>query len=152
MLSSAALGPVIGILPDGRDLAVRLRHKLLQLLLKELIGSLGCCGGRRCLPLGTGLLRLLTFPTAEIAGSGLILSLGLGLQALNGQIDLAIFIADDHHLHILALGQMLADVADEGVGHLRNMYHAGLIFRQGHKGAEIGDTSLDEVYWPCSHS
>ena len=77
---------------------------------------------------------------AEIAlGTAGIFTLGLGLQTLDGQIDLAVFIADDHDLHILTLGQMGSDVADIGVGHLGNMYHAGLVLRQGHEGAEIGD-------------
>ena len=62
-----------------------------------------------------------------------------GLQSLDGQVDLAVLIADDHDLDVLALGQMLTDVADVGVGNFGNMYHAGLILRQGDECAEIGD-------------
>ena len=66
-------------------------------------------------------------------------TLRLGLQPLHGQVDLAVLRADDHDLHILTFGQMLADVADIGVGHLRDMYHAGLVLRQGDECAEIGN-------------
>ena len=68
-----------------------------------------------------------------------ILPLRLGLQTLDGQIDLAVVRTDDHDLYILPFGQVLANIADVGVGHLRNMYHSGLIFRQGDERAKIGD-------------
>ena len=113
VLSSAALGPVVGVLPDGRDLAVRFTHELLQSLLKQLIRSFGrgrrggsgadrpILGRRAILPTGS--------TTAEIAAalSGGILTLGLGLQTLDGQIDLATIQADDHDFHILTFGQIL---------------------------------------------
>ena len=73
----------------------------------------------------------------EIVGP--LLSLRLGLQPLDGQIDLRALYGDDDHLHILTLGQMLTDVADIGIGHLGDMYHAGLILRKCDKCAEIGD-------------
>ena len=41
--------------------------------------------------------------------------------------------------YILALCQMLTDVADIGVCHLGDMYHAGLILLQGDERAEISD-------------
>ena len=67
------------------------------------------------------------------------LPLGLGLQALDGQVDFPIFVANDHDLHILALGQVLPDITDIGIGHFRDMYHAGLVLRQGNESAKIGD-------------
>ena len=36
-------------------------------------------------------------------------------------------------------GQVLANVADIGIGHLRNMYHAGFILRQGDECTKICD-------------
>ena len=153
-LSSPAFGAVVGILTAGGDLTVGLGHKGLQLLFKQLVGSLGSGGRDGCASLGPllggtvevlALLSGLELPAlrpvagAEIIGPAGILSLGLGLQTLDGQVDLAVFIADDDHLHILALGQVLADIADIGIGYLGNMYHAGLILRQRDKCAEIGD-------------
>ena len=80
-------------------------------------------------------LEIAAFPALEVAA----LSLGLGLQTLDGQVDLSVFSADDHDLHILTLGQMLTDVTDVCIGYLGNMYHAGLVFRQGDECAEVGD-------------
>ena len=89
-------------------------------------------------------LEITAFPTLEVSALtaleiAVALSLGLGLQTLDGQVDFAVFGADDHDLYILAFGQMLADIADICVGYLGNMYHAGLVFRQGDKCAEVGD-------------
>ena len=65
---------------------------------------------------------------------------GVGsVPMVNGQVDLVVFVADDHHLRILTLGQMGADVADVGIGYFGNMYHTGLILRQRYKCAEVGD-------------
>ena len=143
----SALGAVIRT--DGGKLRVGLGHECLQLLFKQLVSGLGCSRlYRRTLGTGLGLALLgietgITASTvigAEIAITALsILTLGFCLQTLDGQIDLAVFIADDHDLHILTLGQMLTDVADIGIGNLRNMYHAGLVFRQGDECAEICD-------------
>ena len=122
---------MIGVLLDGRNLAVRLGHEGLQLLFEELVGSLGGSGLHGSCPLGTVLrtvLILAAFPAgrivvaAEAALAGSAVPLRLGLQTLDGQINLAVLIADDHDLHILALGQMLPDVADVGIGDLGNMY------------------------------
>ena len=129
MLSSAALGPMVGVLTDGRDLAVRLGHELLKLLLEELVSGLGFrgwCGrgtGRTVLEIGRALSG------TEIASGG-IFPLGLCFQPLDGQIDLTAIGVDDHDLYILALGEMLTNVADKGIGNFGNMYHAGFIFRQ----------------------
>ena len=84
------------------------------------------------------------FPTLETAAFtaleiAVAFPLLLGLQTLDGQVDLSVFGADDHNLHILTFGQMLTDVTDICVGDLRNMYHTGLVFRQRYKCAEIGD-------------
>ena len=126
---------------DGGPLGVGFRHEGLQLFLKELICGLGR-RGRGGSALGTAEIRL----TSLVSGGGLpaeaiaaIFTLGLGLQTLDGQVDLAVFCADDHDLDLLAFGQMLAKVADIGIGNLRDMYHAGLVIRQGDKRAEIGD-------------
>ena len=62
-----------------------------------------------------------------------------GLQPLDGQLQLAILIAQHHHLYILTLGQMLANVTDETRRYLRNMYETRHIFRQGDKRTKIGD-------------
>ena len=70
---------------------------------------------------------------------GRIFPLGSGLQSLNRQIDLSVVCANNHHLHILPFGQMLPDIADISIGNLGNMYHSGLIFRQGYKCAKICD-------------
>ena len=134
---------------DAGELGVGFGHKGLQLILKDLVSGLG--SGRldgsplRPALLGTGLEAafpalgtIIALAEAALGPTG-IFALGLGLQTFDGQVDLAVFIADDHHLHILTLGQMLADVADIGVGDLRNMYHAGLVLRQGNERAEIGD-------------
>ena len=86
-----------------------------------------------------GIFTLRTEVSTLPAGCAGIFTLGLGLQALDRQVDLAILIADDHNLHILTLSQMLTDVADIGIGHFRNMYHTGLVLRQGNKRTEIGD-------------
>ena len=40
----------------------------------------------------------------------------------------------------LTFTQVLTDVTDKGVCHLRNMYHAGLALGLSHKGTEIGDS------------
>ena len=153
-LSSAALGAVIGVLTDGRDLAVRLSHECLQFFFKQLVGGFGC--GRRCgsgagrTVLGCGSATLcLAVGTRAIAGAEMIAtlgtrtvaagSLGLGLQTLDGQIDLVALYANDHYLHILTFGQMLTDVTDIRIGHFGNMYHAGVIFRKRDERTEIGD-------------
>ena len=76
---------------------------------------------------------------AEIVGPGSILSLRLGFQAFDGKVDLAVFTADNHDFYVLPLRQMLTDIADIGIGHFRNMYHAGFVFGQGNECAEICD-------------
>ena len=137
---------MLGILLDGRDLAVGLAHEGLQLLLEKLIGSLRC-GRLNALTVSRpGLALVLSLGLilpggggSEIIVPGSALSLGLGLQPLDGQIDLTVVIADNHDLHILAFGQVLADITDVSIGYLRNMHHAGLVFRQCHERAEIGD-------------
>jgi hypothetical protein len=132
-LSSAALGAVVAILPNGGNLTVGFGHKSLQLLFKKLIRSLG--GSRRHGSPG--------FPILLAAGSlavlGLTLTDGLRLQTLDGQIDLSVFKADDLNLNLLTFGQVLADIADISVRHLRDMYQTGLVIRQGYKGTEVGD-------------
>ena len=156
-LSSAALGTVLGILLDGGDLAVGLRHESLQLLLEELVSGLGSGGGHGVGTLRTVLALMLAALTgragmiaavvalaevtaAEIAAlTGRVFAGLAGLQTLDGQIDLAVIGADDHDLHILTFGQMLANVADIGIGNLRNMYQTCLILRQRNKCAKIGD-------------
>ena len=129
-------GPMLGILLQRRQLAVRLSHKCLQLFFKQLVGSLWGSALHRS---GTHrTLVLIAVAAAEFPTRG-ILSLGLGLQTLDGQVDLTVFRTNNHDLHILPLGQVLADVIDIGIGHFRDMYHAGLILGQSHKGSEIGD-------------
>ena len=137
---------------DGGELGIGLRHESLQLFLEQLVSRLGCRGLHGS-ALGTGLALTLIL-VATLTGSTVIIivigaeaaivsgrtfPLRLGLQTLDRQIDLAVIIGDDHDLHILTLGQMLADIADVGIGHLRNMYHAGLVLRQGDERTEIGD-------------
>ena len=143
-LSSAALGPTVGILPVRRKIAVGFGHIPLQTLFKQLICGLGF--GRRG---GSGadrpiLGRCVILPTgcviAEIAAlSGGVFALRLGLKTLDGQIDFATIQTDDHNLYILTFGQMLADIADIAAGYLRNMYHTGLVIIPRDKCAKIGD-------------
>ena len=124
--SSSALAPVVGILLHAGELAVGFGHESLQLFLEQLVSGLGRSGLDRS-ALGPGILVLLpvlvatlavletAFPALEIAVAafttletalpgGVSFPLRLGLQPLNGQIDLAIVSADDHDLHILPLG------------------------------------------------
>ena len=134
---------MVGILADGRDLAVRFAHKCLQLLFKQLIRGLGS-GRRSGSALGTGLCgstltAVIAIFSAEIVVAGRTFPLRLGFQTLDGKIDLAIVCADYHDLYVLTFGQMLADIADVGIGYLRNMYHAGLVVIQCDECAEIGD-------------
>ena len=153
VLSSSALGAVVGT--DGGEFGVGFRHEGLQLFLEQLIRGLGGRRLHRCAlgtVLETGILILLgtvleiaalpvltAVAAPEIVGPAGVFPLGLGLQPLDGQVDLAVFAADNHDLYILTLGQMLADVADIGICYFGNMYHAGLVFGQGHKSTEIGD-------------
>ena len=141
VLSSAALGAVVSA--HGGELGVRFGHKGLQLFLKELVSSLGRGGlhRSRTLLLRAVLRIVATFPTGRglTAGTGSVLPGRLGLQPLDGQIDLAVFVADDNDLHILSLSQMGTDVADIGIGDLRDMYHTGLILRQGDECTKIGN-------------
>ena len=74
---------------------------------------------------------------SEIKSAGV--PLGFGLQTLDRQIDFSVLVANDHDLHILALCQVLPDITDIGVGDFGNMYHAGLVLRQGNESAKIGD-------------
>ena len=100
---------------DGGQLGVRLAHEGLQFLFEQLVSGLGRSRLNRCLLRTVLVERAVAFPTgccvviltAEIIilaveiifTARCVLSLGLGLQTLDGQIDLAIFIADDHDLH-----------------------------------------------------
>ena len=84
LLSSAALGAVVGILPDGGDLTVGFGHECLQLFLKQLIRGLGSGRRRRSgtgRPAGILVLVLGTCPTlattTNVAGA-----FGMGLAAL----------------------------------------------------------------------
>ena len=139
LASSSASATLVGILAHAGELAVGLGHKCLQLLFKQLVCSLGS-GRLDRGTLGTVLfpvtvletailpgLEAAAFPALEIAAltaleiAG-VFPLGLGLQTLDGQVDLAVFVSDDHDLHILTLGQMLTDITDIGIGNLRNMY------------------------------
>ena len=131
---------MVGVLPDRRDLAVGFGHKLLQLFFEELVSGLGF---RRGCGRGTGRAVLIAVVggsafSAEIVPGG-ILTLRLGLQSLDRKIDLAVVGVYDHDLNILAFGQMLADITDEGVGYLGNMYQTGLVIGQCHKSTEICD-------------
>ena len=45
-----------------------------------------------------------------------LLARGRRQRALDGKIGFSVFPADDHDLHVLTLGQMLANVVDVGVG------------------------------------
>ena len=78
---------------------------------------------------------------AEIVAalSGGTFTLRLSLQALDGKIDLSVVGADNGDFYILTFCQMLADIADIGIGHFRNMYQTGLVVGKCHKGTEIGD-------------
>ena len=138
-LSSSALGAVVRVSLDGGDLAVGFRHEGLQLFFKKLICGLGRGRGDRGRTGRAGSTLLRAAVVAEIAPGRAVLPLGSGFQTLDGQVDLAAFGADDHDLYILTLCQVLTDIADIGVGHLRDMYHAGLVLGQGDKCAEIGD-------------
>ena len=157
-LSSSALGAVVGT--HGGQLGVRLGHESLQLFLEQLVCSLGGCGldgralgtalGGSILALETGILPAGSrIAAAEIVvGSGCILPGLTGLQALDGKVDLSVLISNDHNLHILALGQVLTDVADIGICHFGNMYHSRLVFRQRDECAEIGDCfDLAQCMW-----
>ena len=87
---------MLGIGLDGGNLAVGFGHKGLQLLLEQLVGCLGG-GGLHRGPVGAatpivvpGLEpTLLPGSAAAIAvsGSAGILTLGLGLQPLDGQVE-----------------------------------------------------------------
>ena len=104
----------------------------LSRLLKKLIRGLGHCGlGGYGLGGGAGLPGTVAAP-----GSGG----GLRLQTFNGEVDFACGVDGDyHHLHILPLGQVLPDIADIGIGHFGNMYHACAVLRQRDECAEVGD-------------
>ena len=132
----------------GGELVVGLGHERLQLFLKQLVSRLGG-GGLHGGALGAVLRRGGIFPPVAAVLTGraavvpvpisAVLTLGLGFQALDGQVDLAVFQTNDHDLHVLALGQVLPDIADVGIGDLGNMYHACLSLRQGDECAKIGD-------------
>ena len=138
---------MVSVLTQRGELAVGLGHKLLQPLLKELIGSLGCGrsggGGRTALAGGAVGVAV---PVAGVAGiivcpeiGAVVVPLGLRLQTLHGQIDFAVIQRNNHDLHILAFGQECTDIADVGVGYLGDMYHARLVFRQRNERAEVSD-------------
>ena len=135
MLSSPALGAVIGILPDGGNLTVGFRHKLLQPLFKQLVSGFGCRRRGRCrLALPGGII----FPTGTIVGTIAELGCG-GFQTLNGKIDFAAVYANDNNLDILTFRQVLANITNLCFGDLRDMYHAGLVLGQRNKCTEIGN-------------
>ena len=75
----------------------------------------------------------------RIIASGGISTLGPGFQTLDRQIDFSVLISDDHDLHILTFGQVLANVTDIGIGNLRNMYHTYLIVIERDECAKIRD-------------
>ena len=158
LASSSSAAPLVCVLADAGELAVGFGHKGLQLLFEQLVSGLGRGGLHGCALGALGRLVLALFPGLEIAAfpvaveaaavivaaeigavAAIVLSLGLGLQALDGQVDLAVLGADDHDLDILTLSQVLTDVTDIGIGNLGNMYHAGLVLRQGNKCTEVGD-------------
>ena len=60
--------------------------------------------------------------------------------ALDGQIGLAIFHADDHDLDRVALMQVVVDVIDIGVRHLGDVHHAGRPVRQHDERTEFRQT------------
>ena len=152
VLSSSALGAVVSA--HGGKLGVGFGHESLQLLFEQLVSRLGCSRLHRSGTLGTALIAAFaglktTFPaectigrcSTEIAAvpTGRILANRLGLQTLDGQVDLAVFIADDNDFDILTLSQMGADITDIGVSDFRDMYHTGLILRQGNECAKISN-------------
>ena len=84
-----------------------------------------------------GIYQAMAAIAAEIRSA--VFTLLAGLQALDGQIDFSIFVANDHDLYVLPFRQVLPDVTDVGIGDFGNMYHAGLVLRQGNESAKIGD-------------
>ena len=139
---------MVGILPDGRDLAVRFTHELLESFLKQLICGLGGRRGYRCTALLTiaavvGILAPvlpgILIPTETAALLAALSGLS-GFQPLDGQIDLSGRIhSNEHDLDILSFGQVLTDIADIRIGNLRDTYHAGPVLWQCHESTEIGD-------------
>ena len=123
--------------PHGGQLGVGFRHEGLQLFLEQLVRSLGRSGlhgGSGTLGtvvlgtvLETTLGALPTVAATEIILAGrCVFTLGLGLQTLDGQIDLAVFIADDHNLHILTFGQVRTDITDVGIALTSIFVHESL--------------------------
>ena len=88
------------------------------------------------------------------AALGAMAALRCGLRALDGKRDFALG-RDAHHLHLhgLSFAQNVGKLLDILVGHLGNVYHAGLAAGQSHERAEFfyaGDLALyDASYLYC---
>lgn len=167
LLASFALGPMIGILFDGGNLAVGIRHKLLEHIVKGL-GLLGTIrpgstplalivAAAIAASLGTvapiAPIASITAVAAIIPGAAIVAATGTGRGIhglLDGQINLALIHGNDFYLYILSDGEILVDITDVSVGDLRDMYHAGLIAGQGHKCAELCNAS-DFSFHDCSY-
>ena len=106
------------VLAAAGELAVGIGHELLELFL-EGQGSFRCGG---LLRFGTGTGRT-----------------ALRLRcALDGEADLSGLVnADDLDADGVPLRQMRTDVADVGAGNLRDVHHAGAVFRQEDERAEL---------------
>ena len=84
------------------------------------------------------------------AGAGHTLCAAGRDGALDGQISLAVFHADDHDLDRVALVQMVVDVIDVGMRHLGDVYHTGRPVRQRDERAEFGQ-ALDFTLYDHSN-
>ena len=76
-LASAVFGAVVGICPNGGDLAVGFAHESLELFLKQLIGGFGSCGRGGSIAAaagGTTALAAVIAVTVEIAGGLTVLA------------------------------------------------------------------------------
>ena len=158
--TTLGLGAVVGILLDGRDLAVRIRHECLEHIVKglRLLGSvaLGCAltaivksaavaaAVAAMISVIVIPLRPVKIPLATVL-AGLTLRRLLGL--LDGKIDLSSRVnGNDLHLDLLTNGEMLVDIADIGMGHFRDMYHTALVAGQGDKCAKLGNARYLSFY------
>ena len=148
ILSSAAFGAVIS--PKRGNLAVGLGHKGLQFFFKQLIRCFGSGGRRRrC---RTGIDRCRAVRIAEVAPGRAVLSGGLCFQPLDGEVNFAVVRIDDDNLYFLSFSQVSADIADVGVGYLRDMYTSdnGNCRRWSQKGncAETLHSKAGQYYRP----
>ena len=134
----AALGPVVGVLPDRGQLAVRVRHKPFEHIVKR--GAAAVCRGAAAVALLDIVPPGLLGTVIAVLAAAPALPLGRLRALLDRQVDLSVFHGDNLRLDCLSDGQMVVDVADIAVGHLRNVNHSGFPILQGYKCTEFCDS------------